>query len=289
MDSSASELRKVWRVVTRSPLTLAGLVVVGVVLGVALFAPWLAPYPDHAGPSENLAARLQPPSREYWFGTDWVGRDQFSRVLLGARISVGLGVSVTLMAMAIGVPIGLLAGYLGGRIDELIMRLVDVFLAFPTLVLAVLVAASLGSGVTVAMLAIALTWWPKYARLTRGQTLSLKEMPYIEAARASASYTARIVFRHILPNCLSPLTVQASLDVGYMILVAASLSFVGLGAQPPSAEWGLIVSIGRKYMPQFWWISVFPGLAILVTVMGFNLVGDGLRDALDPRTRRMGH
>lgn len=282
-----SEWRKVWRVTVDSPLSLVGFVVVGLVIVVALLAPWLVPYPEHAGPSENLTARLQSPSAEYWLGTDWLGRDQFSRILMGARISLGIGFTVTLMAMCIGVPIGLLAGYSGGRVDEFLMRTVDVFLAFPTLVLAVLVASAWGPSINHTMVAIAITWWPKYARLMRGQTLAIKGLPFVEAAVVASASRSRVLFRHILPNGLSPLTVQGSLDTGYMILVAASLSFVGLGAQPPSPEWGLMISLGRKYMPEFWWISVFPGLAILITVLGLNLVGDGLRDALDPRTRRV--
>jgi peptide/nickel transport system permease protein len=212
-----------------------------------------------------------------------------SRILTGARISLVAGVGVTLMAILVGVPVGLTAGLAGGWRDEATMRIVDIFLAFPTLVLGVLVAAVWGGGIGSAMLAAAFVWWPKYARLMRGEALALKNQLYVEAAHAFGASSWRVIRSHILPNAVSPLTVQASLDVGYMIIFAASLSFVGLGAKPPSPEWGLAISTGRHYMPLYWWLSVFPGLAIVITVLGFNLLGDGMRDVLDPKTRRRGY
>jgi peptide/nickel transport system permease protein len=192
------------------------------------------------------------------------------------------------MAMIVGIPVGLIAGLTGGWRDEVVMRVVDVFLAFPALVLAVLISALWGGGLIAAMLAAAFVWWPKYARLMRGEALSIKNRLFIEAARSFGSSPWRIIRRHVLPNAVTPLTIQASLDVGYTIIFAASLGFVGLGAKPPSPEWGLMMSTGRIYMPVYWWLSIFPGLAILLAVLGFNLLGDGVRDILDPRARHRG-
>jgi peptide/nickel transport system permease protein len=252
---------------------------------VAIFAPALAPYPDHAGSKTNYDAIFHSPSREYPFGTDYIGRDMLSRIIMGARISLFIGISSMALAASIGIAVGLTAGYFGGRLDEFIMRVVEIFLAFPTLVLAILIASLWGRSLINLIIAVGLVWWPKYARFIRGLALGIKEKDFVEASRAVGANSMRIMLRTLLPNIFAPLSVRASLDIGYMILVAAALGFVGCGAQPPIPEWGLLVSIGRKYMPTYWWMSLFPGLAILITVLGFNLLGDGLRDILDPRTR----
>ena len=219
-------------------------------------------------------------------GTDDMGRDILSRIIYGSRISIMVGVVVVAISLSIGVPLGAISGYFGGKIDSILMRITDIFLGLPSLVLALAIAAALGRGIMNTMIAISITWWPWYARLVRGQTLSIREMGYIEAARAAGGSSFRIVLTHVLPNCISPIIVTASMDMGYTILAAAALGFIGLGAQPPSPEWGLMVSIGRTYMMNYPWVATFPGLAILITVLGFNLVGDGLRDLLSPRLRR---
>lgn len=267
----------------RDPLSVAGAGIVLVVTFAALFAPLLAPFPEDAGTTTRYEAVFQPPGGDYLLGTDYVGRDMFSRILMGARISLLIGLVTTTIAVFIGVSVGITAG-LGRRwLDEILMRISDVVLAFPTIALAILISVLWGRDLVFLMLAVAITWWPKYARLTRALVLSVREQPFVEAARGLGSGTVRIGVKHVLPNILSPLAVQVTLDIGYMILIAASLGFVGAGAQPPLPEWGLMVSIGRRYMPVYWWLSVFPGLAILFTVLGFNLLGDGLRDLLDPK------
>jgi peptide/nickel transport system permease protein len=225
------------------------------------------------------------PSLAHPFGTDEMGRDLLVRILWGTSISLQIGMLVVATAMGIGVPLGAIAGFFGGRIDDVIMRLTDLFLAFPSILLALAVAAALGPSITNAMVAIAITWWPWYTRIVRGMTLSLKEEKFVEAARSLGASKARLIFKHILPNCITPVIVNGTLDIGYAILATAALSFLGVGAQPPLPEWGLMVSTGRIYMPTRWWLSTFPGLAILVTVLGFNLVGDAIRDVMDPRLR----
>lgn len=282
------EFVRVARLLLHHHLSLAGLIIVLAVTTVALFAPLIAPYPGDGGAVMRLQERFRPPGRGHWFGTDHLGRDMLSRVLLGTRTSLTAGLAVAGMAMIVGIPVGLIAGLTGGWRDEVVMRVVDVFLAFPALVLAVLISALWGGGLIAAMLAAAFVWWPKYARLMRGEALSIKNRLFIEAARSFGSSPWRIIRRHVLPNAVTPLTIQASLDVGYTIIFAASLGFVGLGAKPPSPEWGLMMSTGRIYMPVYWWLSIFPGLAILLAVLGFNLLGDGVRDILDPRARHRG-
>ncbi len=228
---------------------------------------------------------LLPPSSAHWMGTDQLGRDVFSRVMVGARPSLQIGVTVVILAATLGTIIGMIAGYYGGTIDQITMRITDGFLAFPSLVLALGVSAALGPSLTNAMLAITITWWPWYARLVRAQALSVSNLEFIEASRALGSSRVRILFRHILPNIMVPVIVQASLDFGYVVLTAASLSFLGLGAQKPFPEWGLMVSEGRTVFPASWWVSIFAGIAIFITVMAFNLLGDGMREMLDPRMR----
>ena len=272
-------------ILVRNPLSVVGLIIVVSFILIAILAQIIAPYPGDmidVHPERGLL----PPSLDHPFGTDEMGRDILSRVILGAQISLKIIIFVVSIAAIIGIVLGGVAGFLGGIVDEVLMRITDMFLAFPSIILAMAIAAALGPSLMNTMIAIIITWWPWYARLVRGQVLSIREMLYIEAAKALGLSRTRIIFRHILPNCLSPVIVQMSLDAGYVILTAAGLSFIGLGAQPPTPEWGLMISTGRIYMPQWWWCSVFPGLAIMVTVLGFNLIGDVIRDVLEPRMRQ---
>ncbi len=266
----------------RSPLTVAGLVLILLFGLSALLAPVLAPADPR---DQKLSQRLKPPSATHWLGTDQLGRDILSRLLFGAQISLTVGVVVVGTAGTFGTVVGLVAGYTSGLVDEALMRVTDIFLAFPALILAMAIAGALGPNLNNAMIAIAVVTWPVYARLVRGQALSLREREFVEAARALGASTPRILWRHILPNTLAPILVQASFDMGGAILAAAGLSFIGFGAQPPTSEWGVMISEGRKYISTQLWLSLFPGLAILLTVAAFNLIGDGLRDALDPRLR----
>jgi peptide/nickel transport system permease protein len=264
-------------------LMMFGLVVSLLIVLAGLFAPVLAPYPEDAGSAAHPRETLLAPSSTHVFGTDQLGRDVFSRVIYGARVSPLIAFLVLLIACVIGVPLGLAAGYFGGAIDEVIMRITDIFLAFPALLLALALASVLPPSVGSTTLAISVTWWPWYTRLIRGQAASVAGRPYVEGARASGVSHARILLRHILPNSLTPLLVQVSLDVSAVILTVSALSFLGLGAQDPTPEWGLMVSQGQVYFPGQWWLVTFPGAAILLTAVAFNLLGDGLRDILDPR------
>lgn len=266
----------------QSAALLIGLLLVGMWVLIALLAPMIAPY---SPVEQRLSERLSPPSLSHPFGTDELGRDVFSRVLYGARISLPIGFGVVALTALLGTTLGAIAGFVGGLLDELIMRLCDAVLAFPSLILAMAITAVLGPGLNNAMLAIVLVLWPEYARLMRGQVIYLREMEYVTAARAIGVPEHRILGRHILPNAASVILVKASLDVGNAILLAAALSFVGLGAVPPTPEWGAMVAAARQKFFE-WWIGTFPGLAILTTVVGFNFLGDGLRDFLDPRLRR---
>jgi peptide/nickel transport system permease protein len=267
----------------RSPLTIAGLALMLVLALAALSAPIL-PLPSPI--EQSLAERLRPPSPAHPLGTDQLGRDILSRLIYGARISLTVGVAVVISAGVVGSLIGLVAGYRGGWFDEILMRITDVFFAFPPLILAMAIASALGPSLNNAMIAVAVVIWPIYARLIRAQVLTLRELEYIQAARSIGAPTWRILTRHLLPNALSPILVQASFDMGTAILAAAGLSFIGFGAQPPTPEWGVMISEGRQYISTQSWLSAFPGVAILLTVAAFNLIGDGLRDALDPRLRK---
>jgi len=266
-----------------NPLLVVGAVASACIVVVALLAPLLAPFPGDAGTATHPFTVLHPPSAQHWFGTDNVGRDVLSRVLYGARISPLIAFIVLLIAGAIGIPLGLAAGYFGGWLDEVIMRVTDIFLAFPPLLLALAFAAVLPATLTTVIIAIAISWWPWYVRLIRGQAASVTGRPYIEACRALGIPRRRIILRHILPNSITPLIVQMSLDVGGVILTASALSFLGLGPQDPIPDWGLMVSEGQAYFPTDWWAVTFPGIAILLTAFAFNLLGDGLRDLLDPK------
>ncbi|BBK30743.1 peptide/nickel transport system permease protein [Stella humosa] len=279
-----------WRLagwlIGRSFASMLGLVLVVGIVGLALLGPWIVPYPEHVIGQVNLADKLKPPSWANWFGTDEVGNDILTRIIVGARLSLLVGVGITLAAAAIGVPLGILAGTAGGRTRETIMRFTDLFLSVPGLVLAIALVAALGPGIANAMVALVLVWWPGYVRLAESKALAIREEPYIEAARVVGASRLRILWRHVLPNAISPLIVKMSMDIGQAILAVASLGFIGLGAKPPTPEWGAMISIARGYLPDYWWYAVFPGLFIYLSVLGFNLLGDGLRDILDPRSNR---
>jgi len=279
------EIRRYARAYARSAASMAGLVIVAIFVLVSAIGPWIVPYPEDARGAVHLDRKLQPPSTTHWFGTDEVGNDVYTRVILGARVSLQIGLIITVVAAVLGVPLGIVAGHVGGRLGETIMRVTDVFLSVPALVLALAVVGALGPGILNAMIALSLVWWPGYVRLVQAKTLALGQETCVEAARASGSGRLRIVLVHLLPNCVSPIVVKASMDMGAAILAAASLGFIGLGAQPPYPEWGAMISHGRNYLPTWWWYSAFPGLAIYFTVLGLNLVGDGLRDLLDPKSR----
>jgi peptide/nickel transport system permease protein len=283
--SKSRDLLRALNLIFKNPLTTFGLAIIIALLVTALFAPYLAPYPDQGKGLSNLGERLLAPSLKHPLGTDNLGRDILSRIVFGARISLQASLVVVALVVAIGVPLGLIAGYLGGKIDELIMRFADMVLAFPSYLLAIAIVASLGPSLSNALIAVTLPWWPWYTRLMRSQVLSIKEMQFVESARAVGVSRWRIMFRHILPNCLSPIIVQATLDMGYIILAIASLGFLGMGTQPPTADWGVMVSDGREFFMTQWWISTFSGAAIFLTVLAFNLVGDGIREALDPKIR----
>ena len=279
-----------WRLaawlIGRSFASMLGLGLVVAIVGLALLGPWIVPYPEHVVGQVNLGDKLKPPSAANWFGTDEVGNDILTRIIVGARLSLLVGVGITFAAAAIGVPLGILAGTAGGRLRETIMRFTDLFLSVPGLVLAIALVAALGPGIGNAMVALILVWWPGYVRLAEAKALAIREEPYIEAARVSGASRFRILWRHVLPNAISPLIVKMSMDIGQAILAVASLGFIGLGAKPPTPEWGAMISIARGYLPDYWWYAVFPGLFIYLSVLGFNLLGDGLRDILDPRSHR---
>jgi len=282
-SSELSEIGEVVHAARKSPLTLAGLaIVIGLVL-VALTAPVISPYDPLAMDLDN---RLAAPSAEHWLGTDELGRDILSRIIHGTGLALKIMVIVILIDLPAGVLLGIVAGYFGGWLDEIVMRIADIFMAFPRLILAMAIGAALGPNLVNTMIAIAITMWPTYARLARGETLSIKERTFIEAERAIGTSRIRILLGHILPLCASTTIIRATLDMGNVIRIAAGMSFLGLGAQAPTPEWGLMVSTGRSFLVNQWWVPTFPGIAILITVFGFNLLGDGIRDISDPHLRR---
>ena len=277
-----SRLRTTVDTVRRNRLAVFGLVIL-VVLGlVAVFADFIAPYTIN---EVNIANRLAPPSADFLFGTDDLGRDIFSRVVIASRVSLQVGFISVGLAMIVGVPIGLIAGYYGKLTDSILMRMMDVLFSFPAILLAIAILAALGAGITNAMIAIGIVYTPIFARITRGSVLSVKESVFVTAARSLGSTDARIIRTHILPNVLAPIIVQTSLSLAFAILAEAALSFLGLGVQPPNPAWGRMLADGRGFFRDAPWMAIFPGLAILLTVMAFNFLGDGLRDALDPQQR----
>jgi peptide/nickel transport system permease protein len=271
------------RAFTRSPLALGALAVAALWVVVALAAPLLAPY----GPlAQDIGDRLSPPTSAHWLGTDPLGRDILSRIVYGARLSIPVGVAAVGLAVLLGTLIGSLAGAGGGIVDEVIMRGTDLMLAFPTVIMAMIISAALGAGIQNAVIAIMVAWWPSYARFARGLVLAVREREYVEAARAAGASSVRVFLRHILVSIVSPIVILSTLDIGHAILTFASLSFLGLGPPPQIPEWGSMIAAGRDYLDQAWWIGTFPGLAILTLVLALNVVGDSLRDALDPRLRK---
>lgn len=273
---------RLWRDFRGNPLAISGLIVVTVLVLAAVAAPLLARTDPSA---QDLANRLAAPSAAHWFGTDELGRDVFSRLLYGGRITLGMVIAVVLMVAPLGLVIGCVAGYAGGVLDRVLMRVTDVFLAFPRLILALAFVAAIRPGVSSAIFAIALTAWPPYARLARAETLTIRGTDFIAATRLTGASAARIVFRHIAPLCLSSLVVRVTLDMSSIILTAASLGFLGMGAQPPSPEWGAMIATARRFILEQWWVPTIPGIAIFLASLAFNLLGDGLRDVLDPKQR----
>ena len=271
---------RLWLQFRRNPLAMAGLLVALALILAAAFAPVLAT--DDPG-AQDLAHRLARPSAQHWFGTDELGRDVYSRLLFGGRITLGMVVAVVILVAPVGLAVGCVAGYAGGVWDRLLMRVTDVFLAFPRLILALAFVAALRPGVASAIAAIALTAWPPYARLARAETLSLRGADFIAAARLTGAGAGRIVLRHIAPLCLPSLVVRVTLDMSSIILTAAGLGFLGMGAQPPSPEWGAMIATARRFILDQWWVPTIPGLAIFAASLAFNLLGDGLRDVLDPK------
>lgn len=271
-----------WRFLRANPLALIGIAFVIFWLFVSLTAPFIAPYSPM---QQSIADRLQPPSAAHWFGTDQLGRDVFSRVLFGGRLSLPAGIAVIVIAGIVGTAVGALAGYIGGLFDELLMRVTEVFIAFPTIILAMAIAAALGPSLINAILAMVVVWWPNYARVVRALVLSVKSRDFVEASLALGTRRGRILWRTVLPNCLAPAIVLATIDLGNAILIFAGLSFLGLGPPPNTPEWGRMIADGIEYFDQ-WWIAAFPGLAIFTVVMAFNFIGDAIRDALDPRLRK---
>ncbi len=271
-----------WRSLRRNPLAIAGFALLGFVIAMAIFAPWVAP---HDPLEVKLEDKLLPPGGQYLLGTDDMGRDLLSRCIYGFRISLRAATVVLALACLIGICLGGTAGYLGGKIDNLLMRMTDMFLAFPGYILALAIAGALGPSMTNAIISVAAVWWPWYARLIRGQVLAVRQNLYIDAARSIGAGHIRILVRHILPNCITPLLVLATMDLGIVILVLANLSFLGLGAQPPEPELGYMIARGRLYFMNQWWVATVPGVAIFIMALGTNLVGDAWRDILDPRTQ----
>lgn len=278
-----TELRQVWRHLRRNRLAMVGVAILATFVLAAIFAPLLTPYDPIA---TNFSVARQLPSSDHILGADWLGRDNLTRILYGARISLLIGFISVAIGMVIGVPVGALSGYYGGKFDLLIQRLVDIMIAFPGILLAIVVVTILGVGVENVMIAVGIASVPIYTRLVRGSVLSIKEQGFVAAAKALGIGDARIIVRHIMPNCLGPIIVQSTFQIATAILWAAGLGFLGLGAQAPDPEWGRMLSDGRQYIRTAHHLTTYPGLAIFFMVLGFNLIGDGLRDALDPRSRK---
>jgi peptide/nickel transport system permease protein len=278
--SSAGLWHDAARRLRRDHAAVAGLMIILLLIIIAIAAPLITPYDPN---DQSFRIKLEPPSSEHWLGTDEFGRDVFSRILVGTRVALYVGIVPVIVAMAIGVTLGLAAGYYGKSVDQVVMRLIDVLLAFPWLLLAIGIMAVLGPGINNVVIAVAIVYIPAFARIVRGSVLSIKEKEYVEAARAMGQPNPRIITRHVLANAWAPIIVLATLSIGQAIIYAAGLSFIGLGTQPPNADWGVMLSSGREYLRDAPWLGFFPGLAILITVLAFNLFGDGLRDALDPR------
>jgi peptide/nickel transport system permease protein len=283
LQAQAGRAYQGWLQLSTNRLAMLGLAIVVVLLLTAAFAPWIA---THSPTAQSLSDRLQPPSAAHWLGTDELGRDIFSRIVYGSRLTLYVVGLVVIIVGPVGLLVGTVAGYFGGWVDTVLMRITDIFLAFPRLILALAFVAALGPGIENAIIAIAITAWPPYARMARAETLTVRNADFIAAARIQGAGPVRIISRHIVPMCLSSVIVRLTLDMAGIILTAAGLGFLGLGAQPPLPEWGAMISTGRHYLLDQWWVATMPGLAIFTVSLGFNLLGDGLRDVLDPRNVR---
>jgi peptide/nickel transport system permease protein len=270
------------RSIVSNPAALAGLIIVTLLILMGAFAPWLSH--GQSPLRQELVNRLGPPSAEHWFGTDELGRDIMARTLFGARATLAIVALVSVIVVPIGLAVGTIAGYMGGWVDAILMRITDIFLAFPRLILALAFAAALGPGIENAVIAISLTSWPAYARIARSETMTIAHSDFIQSVVLQGASTWRILFRHIVPLCLGSVIVRLTLDMAGIILTAAGLGFLGLGAQPPTPEWGAMVSSGRDVILDQWWVATIPGLAIFIVSLGFNLLGDGLRDVFDPKS-----
>lgn len=284
-NKKRSQWVEVWRRLKKNKMAVLGLVILVILFLAALFADQIANY-DTVVIKQNLADRLQPPSGKHWLGTDEFGRDIFARLIHGARVSLKVGIIAVGISIVLGGILGALAGFYGGKIDNIIMRVMDVFLAVPSILLAIAIVSALGPSILNLMVAISISSVPSYARIVRASVLSIRDQEFVEAARAIGANNARIIFRHIIPNSLAPVIVQGTLGVASAILSTAGLSFIGLGIQPPAPEWGSMLSGGRQYLRYAWWVTTFPGVAIMITILSLNLLGDGLRDALDPRLKQ---
>lgn len=280
-----SYLREVWRNLKKNKMAILGAIILLTITLLAIFANQIADYEQEAI-KLNLKEILKPPSKQHWFGTDNLGRDIFIRIIYGARISLKVGIISVGIAVVLGGSLGAIAGYYGGKLENIIMRIMDIFLAIPSILLAIAVVSALGPSLINLMLALSISSVPRYARIVRASVLAIKDQEFIEAARAIGASDFRIIVKHILPNCLAPIIVQGTLGIASSILGISALSFIGLGVQPPAPEWGAMLSEGRTYMRVAWWITTFPGIAIMITILSLNLLGDGLRDALDPRLKR---
>ena len=284
-NKKRSQWLEVWRRLKRNKMAVVGLVILIILVLLAVFANVIANY-DNVVIKQNLSQRLQAPSAAHWLGTDEFGRDIFARLVHGTRVSLQVGIIAVGISIVIGGILGAIAGYYGGKLDNIIMRIMDIFLAVPSILLAIAIVSALGPSILNLMLAISISSVPSYARIVRASVLSIRDQEFIEAAKAIGASNTRIIFRHIIPNSLAPVIVQATLGVASAILSTAGLSFIGLGIQPPAPEWGSMLSGGRQYLRYAWWVTTFPGVAIMITILSLNLLGDGLRDALDPRLKQ---
>ncbi|MDO5789131.1 nickel transporter permease [Fusobacterium sp.] len=284
-NKKRSQWLEVWRRLKRNKMAVVGLVILIILVLLAVFANVIANY-DNVVIKQNLSQRLQAPSAAHWLGTDEFGRDIFARLVHGTRVSLQVGIIAVGISIIIGGILGAIAGYYGGKLDNIIMRIMDIFLAVPSILLAIAIVSALGPSILNLMLAISISSVPSYARIVRASVLSIRDQEFIEAAKAIGASNTRIIFRHIIPNSLAPVIVQATLGVAGAILSTAGLSFIGLGIQPPAPEWGSMLSGGRQYLRYAWWVTTFPGVAIMITILSLNLLGDGLRDALDPRLKQ---
>jgi peptide/nickel transport system permease protein len=280
-QASVGMMYRGWCQFSRNRLAMTGFITLLVLFAMALFAPQIATHDPNA---QDLAQRLATPSLSHWLGTDQLGRDQFSRLVYGARVTLGMAVVIVAMVAPVGMLVGCVAGYFGGWTDRILMRITDIFLAFPKLVLALAFVAALKPGLVSVVLAIALTAWPPYARLARAETMVIRHTDFVSAIRLTGASSTRIVFRHIMPLCISPVIIRVALDISGVVLTAAGLGFLGMGVQAPSSEWGAMIASTRGFILEQWWVPTIPGVAILVASLAFNLLGDGLRDVFDPKS-----